>query len=53
MGGEAIEENGMGYGVEGGGEVQQDEQANISRVGSNEEIVSDPNQGAFGTVVRL
>ena len=51
MSGEAVEENGVGNGVKGCREIQQDQDADAACVSSHEEIIGDLYQCSLGAVV--
>ena len=51
MGGEAVEENGVGNGVKGCREIQQDQDTDAAYISSHEEIIGDLYQCSLGAVV--
>ena len=49
--GEAVEEDGMGDSVEGSREVEEDEDADVAGVSSDEDVVGDFDEGCLCAVV--
>ena len=51
VGGEAVEEDGVGNGIEGCREIEEDQETDVAGVGCHEEIVGNFDQGGLCTVV--
>lgn len=48
---QAFKEDGVGDGVEGSGEVEEDEDTDVTGICSSEEVIHDFDQGGLSTVV--
>ena len=48
-----MEEDGVGDGVKGSREIQEDEEADVVGVRSHEEVIGDPDEGGLCAMVGL